>query len=998
MQIQLDDPNALSSSQTALATGCFTSYTEFHHAIGHLQVPKPERIYKDGADVPHRPKDFHCETCELSKSVYRRPVPSAPTIAHPPKPFEVIHSDLSGKFSRASLGGARYFISFICQATRHSWVRFLKHKSEAAQAIRDFIAYINTQFGRDITPANIMLIKRFKTDNGGEYIAAAKDLKQLGIVHDMVPPYHHELNGLPERWNRAVMDISRAMIDTDNLLFLWAEAVQTANFLKNITPHSALGITPHEALFGTKPTIKHLHPFGTKVYVHIPSEARAAGSKLLHRAEEGLFVGYGRNTKTSRVYVPSRHVILESRNVRFQPFSVAHARPFFQLLAENDILPSEPALGLNNSRPIKARAPSGDTTTPKADTNRDTSLQPPPLSAPLEDPSRASRTASDQPSTIRSTPSRIVTTRSGRVSKPSQKKRESETASAATAPPLDDDLAHTFCYISKTDIDDEIPRTYAKATSETNAPLWLPPIHREVQAHIDNGTWEVEHNPPANAKLVGTRWVFDIKRDESGKVVKRKARLVAQGFSQRPGIDFDDTYSPVVRYDSLRFIILIALTRGWDMRQVDFDAAYLNSELSHVIYARAPLGVPTDGASVIRIKRALYGLKQSGREWYGMLSRWLKEQDFIQATFDPCVFTSSDLILGVYVDDVLMAGTTLAISTMITRTSARFKFRDMGKPKLLLGLEIEDSQPYGTRLIQLHQRTYIAAILRRYGMSECNGRLTPLDPNSFPPRSPADEPIELERQKTFQSIVGSINFLAIVSRPDLSYTVSMLGSYNSNPSELHLKMAYQTLRYIQATRDLSICMVSTSIPRQQMTQPATAIQLVMYSDASFGSDPDNSKSFSGYILKINGCTVSWSSKRQSCVAKSTCEAEYMAASHAASHLVWARQAISELTSSSLVSLAVGAHLMVDNEPAIALTKDQRTSNRSKHINVHYHFVRERFADGEYSLSHVSSAENLADICTKSLARPTLVLLRDQIFDYGCAASGVNKQLRHHLGD
>jgi hypothetical protein len=368
---------------------------------------------------------------------------------------------------------------------------------------------------------------------------------------------------------------------------------------------------------------------------------------------------------------------------------------------------------------------------------------------------------------------------------------------------------------------------------------------------------------------------------------------------------------------------------------------------------------------VLRLLKALYGLKQSGREWYSVLSTWLTGNGFTQATFDPCVFISHNLILGVYVDDLLLAGTSDAITQFLDLTHKRFRFKDLGRPKLLLGLEID----YLDNGVKLHQRTYVEAILRRYRLDQCNGRLTPLDPNSFPQRSPSDQPIDLERQKLHQSIVGSVNFLAMVSRPDLSFPVSMLASYNANPSEVHLGLARQLLRYIRKTSNYGV----------EITNATNSVQVTMYADASFNTDPDNAKSFSGYIMKVNGSTISWSSKRQSCVARSTCEAEYMAASRAASHLVWARQALGELIG---IGVKPTSDLLVDNEPAESLIKDNKISDRSKHIDVHFHFVRERFIKGEYHVRHVASKDNLADVCTKALPRPTLELLGQQIRSAG----------------
>jgi hypothetical protein len=309
-------PNAFylagAQPESAMTASKLESFHEFHHSMGHLLVPNPEAIYRDGQTVPSMPSGFDCSICHASKSTHRRP--KRRSTCRSVKPFEVIHSDLSGQFSHKSLSGAQYYISFIDEATGFAWVRFLKLKSDAAQTIIDFIEQINTQFG--IHPKHVdisSIIKVFKSDNGGEYIVTKLQdyFQRKGINHITVPPYHHEMNGRPERFNQTISTMARAMLDSEKLLFLWAEAVATATYLKNIAPHSAdkLHCTPFELLHKKKPSIKRLHPFGIVAYVHIPKEARKPGTKLLHRAEQGVFVGYGHSTKICRVYIPERHVV-----------------------------------------------------------------------------------------------------------------------------------------------------------------------------------------------------------------------------------------------------------------------------------------------------------------------------------------------------------------------------------------------------------------------------------------------------------------------------------------------------------------------------------------------------------------------------------------------------------------------------------------------------------------------------------------------------------------
>jgi hypothetical protein len=285
-----------------------------------------------------------------------------------------------------------------------------------------------------------------------------------------------------------------------------------------------------------------------------------------------------------------------------------------------------------------------------------------------------------------------TTTRAGRTIRETPKAKQSREYQEQQFGQLADMVGLNFIAMTATamtahiDIDDRVPRTYQEAINAVNAPLWIPPIDHEIEVHTLNGTWELIpiSELPAWAKIVGTRWVFAIKQNEQAEVVKRKARIVAQGFSQRPGFDYNETYSPVVRYDSLRLIIMIATLMGWFLHQVDFDAAYLNGLLKHIIYARCPPGLPNSAGKCLKLLKTLYGLKQSGREWYQVLSDFLLSIGFVQAQFDPCVYIQpGQLILGVYVDDVLLAGTMNAIKSFLQLTGACFKFKDLGRCQII---------------------------------------------------------------------------------------------------------------------------------------------------------------------------------------------------------------------------------------------------------------------------------------------------------------------------
>ena len=335
MEIQTQD-----QSQDLATHGNFASYQEFHEAIGHNSVPNPHRLHQDAHLVPAKPTDFHCETCSLSKSTRSKPQQVfSPT--HSTKAGNLIHTDLSGSFSTQSLGGARYFISFIDDATRMTWVRLVKCKSETPTLFKEFVKMLDTQY--DIK------VRRVRSDNGGEYLAKELDtyFKLQGIVHEPSPPYSHESNGMAERFNRTIVTMARSMIQDDTQLPLWAEAIKTATFIKNISPHAALLTTPYEAFFQKKPQVARLHPFGQRVYAHIHKEARKPGTKLLHRAEKGIFVGYGKSIKICRVYVPDRNNVFETRDVTFKPFQRQKCQSsLWQLSSSPDLAKEEPTRSL----------------------------------------------------------------------------------------------------------------------------------------------------------------------------------------------------------------------------------------------------------------------------------------------------------------------------------------------------------------------------------------------------------------------------------------------------------------------------------------------------------------------------------------------------------------------------------------------------------------------------------------------------------------------------
>ena len=667
-----------------------TTYRQWHNALGHPAFIAPT-LYADGNLVPSKPSDFHCQECSLAKSTHRKPA----KLRHKSsRPFELVHTDLSGKFSTQSLGKGLYYITFIDDYTRHAWIRILKAKDEAMGTIREFIAMVDRHF-----PA--CKVAKFRCDGGGEYVgkASRSELSAMGITLEITLPYSPESNGVAERFNRTLKEIVRASLlsmaamdgqgtDIGKYLFLWAEAVSTAVYARNRLPHKGLGkpTTPHAKLYGEKPCISHMRPFGTKCYVHIPEKSRPAGTQLHPRALEGRVVGYNSSSKLYRVYVPGKRTVVVSGQVRFTPAA------------------------LGSGSPVSAGA--------------NTEVSPIPL-PPACNPDDYERFSDDTgPDLQGSLPDSV----SGVV--------DLSLHGLTRFDPADYEEFDDHLLVAHRDE----PATYAAATRGSDWHLWNDAIQSELGALDRNEAWEVVPIPAERrSSIVDCKWVFKHKLDADGNISRYKARLVAKGFLQKPGVDFDETFAPVVNYDSLRLLLALSARNGWKPRQFDVKSAFLYGVLpeSQTVYMQLPPGYRKPEYCV-RLKKCLYGLKQSPREWYRRLSTFLECCGFIVTTFDPCVFvgnlntldpTADDtkLYISIYVDDIVLFGPRCPqADQLIEQLKTEFDITDLGIASWLLGLQID----YDEKGIHLSQAGYVKKILDKFGMANARPVMTPMDPNA----------------------------------------------------------------------------------------------------------------------------------------------------------------------------------------------------------------------------------------------------------------------------
>ncbi|KAE8658140.1 Retrovirus-related Pol polyprotein from transposon TNT 1-94 [Hibiscus syriacus] len=487
---------------------------------------------------------------------------------------------------------------------------------------------------------------------------------------------------------------------------------------------------------------------------------------------------------------------------------------------------------------------------------------------------------------------------------------------------------------------------------------WMSAMVEEMESLNHNRTWELV-TLPEGKKPIGCKWVYKKKPAVTEKEGEKfKARFVAKGFSQQKGVDYDEIFSPVVRHTSIRAIL--ALVASWDLHleQMDVKTAFLNGDLEEHIYMRQPEGFTQPGNEhlVCRLKKSLYGLKQSPRQWYKRFDSYMIKIGYNRCEYDCCVYVKSlddgsFIFLLLYVDDMLIAAKNMDdVISLKTLLSQEFDMKDLGAAKKILGMEI--CRDNDSRKLRLSQRGYVEKMLERFAMSSAKPVSTPLA-NHFKLSSEqcpkTDKEAEDMAKVPYSNAVGCLMYAMVCTRPDLAHVVSQVCKYMSKPGKQHWEAAKWIFRYLKGTVGHGIVFGS------QRDNPL----VVGYVDSDYAGDLDNRRSTTGYVFTLGGGPICCKSIVQSVVALSTTEAEYMAAAEAAKEALWLTGLVKELGVQQ-----GGVQLLCDNQSAIHLAKNQVYRARTKHIDVRFHKIRELVASGEVLFQKVHTDENAADMFTK----------------------------------
>ena len=453
------------------------------------------------------------------------------------------------------------------------------------------------------------------------------------------------------------------------------------------------------------------------------------------------------------------------------------------------------------------------------------------------------------------------------------------------------------------------------------------------------------------------KYVFRVKEN------KPKVRLVALGCRQIPGIDYNETFAPVVSMTTIRTILSLVAHLDLELQQMDVVTAFLNGDLTEDIYMAIPEGLKseTPNNKVCKLLKSLYGLKQAPRQWYAKMHNFLLGIGFISSQNDPCLYTrhlgTGIIFIALYVDDLLIAGNSLPeIKSIKHKLSTKFEMKDMGIARTMLGIEIKRER--SVKQLFISQIEYTTTVLERFGMQNSKSISTPMDKSYLKSIGKNSKPVT---DIPYRQAIGSLMYLMVSSRPDIAFAIGKLSQRCENPCENDWIAVKRLLRYTNSTRTFGILYDGTK-----------PLGIQGFSDADWGGCKLSGKSTSGSVFLAAGGAISWRSKKQTCVATSTCEAEYIASCFAAKDAIWLSRLLADLTNTpNPQPIRIG----VDNNGAIDTAHNMSINQRNKHIDLSFHFVRDCVRKNKIELYHCNSENQVADALTKPLERNLLEKLR-----------------------
>ncbi|CAI7890039.1 unnamed protein product [Closterium sp. NIES-53] len=921
-----------------------------------------------------------CPTCMQAKFT-RYPFSSSEATAK--APLDEVVMDVVGPL-KLGAAGVEYFLTIVDVYTRMTWVYVLSKKSDVAETVKtDWLPMVERQQDR--------LVKAIRTDRGGEFLSKEFGLwlKKNGIRYSLIMPYSPAMNGIAERANRTITETARGLLIEAGLPdYFWPDAVRSACVAKNraLNHVGTDKWVPYVEWIERKPKVDMLRVFGCMCMALVPKHLRH--NKLGAKAIWAVHLGMAQNSKGWLLWDPFTKKFLVSRDRKFMENLM-----YKDWKAENEAkigmrFGEVKSSGLEHVElPLELNSSS---TTTRQSSRVNGGEEAKDAEEEDEEVQQVSERALTLPSRTTSAPRIRVTPqqRQGlhvpaaeeegrgkrRIQAPNRltydalgKPAKSALAGAALMVGEDEESDYeecAFAFFSPVEMLEE-PATLKEALESSDAEEWKKAMESELKSIEENGTWELVELPEGRTAIT-SKWLFKIKSDADGNIERYNSRLVAKGYQQKEKVDYKELFAPVVKPTTLRTLLAGAAIKGWVVKQMDVTTAFLNGVLEEEIFMAQPEGFDDGSGSVLRLKKALYGLKQAPRQWHLKLRGVLEEIGFTPSTADHSLFMLGEgeqrSFMVVYVDDILIfSPSSDLVKEVMLKLQDKFKCKALGDVSFYLGLHIE--RDVEKRCMRVHQQKYLEALAANFGQSE--GHVATPFPSGFKcVKGPEEESVGEEERRRFHSLVGSLIFAAVNTRPDIAFATGLLARVVQCPNEEQVVAGMRVAKYLGQTATVGLQFSAAAQRRQKGADCVEPRRLFLtaFSDASYASEPEDMTSVGGFICCVVGGPTAWESKKQVDQALSSVESEYMALFRAVREIVWQRRLLAELGEEQQGPTP----LYCDSQGTIALAKNPVLHGLTKHMRVKWYWTRSMVAAGEVELHYVKTTGQPADMMTKRL--------------------------------
>ncbi|RRC79823.1 hypothetical protein EH999_23420, partial [Escherichia coli] len=857
--LDMRDTSSSSTLNCLFSRASVTESSLWHRRMCHMNFKNMNLLVKNNLVRGLPSKEFacddHCVACLKGKQ--HKSSHKSKEVNTISSPLHLLHMDLFGPTNVMSIGKKSYCLVIVDDYSRFTWVFFLRTKDETSGLIKPFVTRVENKTN--------LRVKIIRSDNGTEFKNADLNYfcESKGIERQFSAPRTPQQNGVAERRNRTLIEAARTMLADSKLpITFWAEAVNTACYVQNkVLIVKSKGKTPYELFEKKKPFIGFLQPFGCPCTI---LDTKTHLGKFESKSVDGFHVGYSAQSRAFRVFNSSSRIIEESINVKF-----------------NENTPNVPGSGpdwlfdidaLTNSLNMSFAEVSGTEAQKDKETHSPFVVFPMPIVDPTESDQREETDLVEKEKEQETEEVPVTTAEEEEPSTSGPELNDSNLGDGLIEEPLH--LTRTQKNHPPTQVIGDIAspmltRKQTKALNDPNFgmisvflsqtepkkaldamkdPSWIEAMQEELLQFVLQHVWDLVDLPRGH-RVIGTKWIFRNKTDERGIVIKNKARLVAQGYTQEEGIDYDDVFAPVARIEAIRLFLAFASYKGFKVYQMDVKSAFLYGTIDEEVYVAQPPGFedPEFPDKVYKLRKALYGLHQAPRAWYDTLSSYLLENGYERGVIDKTLFikrTKNDIILvQIYVDDIIFGSTNEKLCKEFEELMhKRFKMSSMGELNFFLGLQVKQ-KPDG---IFINQSKYVASMLQRFGMNDAKPASTPMETHKHLTADVEGEEVDVHH---YRSMIGSLMYLT-ASRPDIMFAVCVCARYQVRPKDSHLQAVKRIFRYLKGQ------------PRLGLWYPKDSpFDLVAYTDSDYGGANLDRKSTSGGCQLLGSRLVSWQCKK-----------------------------------------------------------------------------------------------------------------------------------------